>query len=69
MAPFRLMDTRSRYQVPDGLRPLLEALARETLRAQPDDVIKFASIFFDELQRQRKCESSFLVVWFTSDFN
>uniref|UniRef100_A0A1I7WGG9 RIIa domain-containing protein n=1 Tax=Heterorhabditis bacteriophora TaxID=37862 RepID=A0A1I7WGG9_HETBA len=47
------MDSRSRYQVPDGLRPLLEALARETLRAQPNDVIRFAQLFFDELQHHR----------------
>ncbi|CAJ0609674.1 unnamed protein product [Cylicocyclus nassatus] len=48
------MDVRFRYKVPDGLRPLLEALARETLRSQPDDVIRFAQLFFDELQLHRK---------------
>ncbi|KAJ1353324.1 hypothetical protein KIN20_009929 [Parelaphostrongylus tenuis] len=48
------MDARVRYKVPDGLRPLLEALARETLRSQPRDVIHFAQLFFDELQHHRK---------------
>ncbi|VDM54722.1 unnamed protein product [Angiostrongylus costaricensis] len=48
------MDARIRYKVPEGLRPLLEALARETLRSQPRDVIQFAQLFFDELQHHRK---------------
>ncbi|CAI5456646.1 unnamed protein product [Caenorhabditis angaria] len=43
-----------RYTVPQGLRPLLEALARETLRAQPEDVANFGYIFFDQLQKHRK---------------
>uniref|UniRef100_A0A0M3HWE4 RIIa domain-containing protein n=1 Tax=Ascaris lumbricoides TaxID=6252 RepID=A0A0M3HWE4_ASCLU len=42
-----------KYKVPNGLRPLLEALARETLRAQPTDLISFSQLFFDELQRHR----------------
>uniref|UniRef100_A0A915A9E4 RIIa domain-containing protein n=1 Tax=Parascaris univalens TaxID=6257 RepID=A0A915A9E4_PARUN len=42
-----------KYKVPSGLRPLLEALARETLRAQPADLISFSQLFFDELQRHR----------------
>ncbi|CAD6185507.1 unnamed protein product [Caenorhabditis auriculariae] len=29
--------SREKYTVPDGLRPLLEALARETIRAQPKE--------------------------------
>ncbi len=45
-----------RYKVPTGLRPLLEALAREVLRAQPDDLVAFSQLFFAELQHQRKCE-------------
>ncbi|VDL74824.1 unnamed protein product [Nippostrongylus brasiliensis] len=48
------MDVHLRYKVPDGLRPLLEALARETLRSQPKDVVRFAQLFFDELQHHRK---------------
>ncbi|VDK41718.1 unnamed protein product [Anisakis simplex] len=42
-----------KYKVPAGLRPLLEALARETLRAQPTDLISFSQLFFQELQRHR----------------
>ena len=30
-----------KYKVPSGLRPLLEAFARETLRAQPADIYTF----------------------------
>ncbi|KAK6058284.1 regulatory subunit of type II PKA R-subunit [Cooperia oncophora] len=48
------MDVNLRYKVPDGLRPLLEALARETLRSQPKDIIRFAQLFFEELQHHRK---------------
>lgn len=48
------MDVHLRYKVPEGLRPLLEALARETLRSQPKDVVRFAQLFFDELQHHRK---------------
>jgi len=33
--------TTEKYKVPAGLRPLLEALARETLRAQPTDLYNF----------------------------
>ncbi|VDM44623.1 unnamed protein product [Toxocara canis] len=42
-----------KYKVPSGLRPLLEALARETLRAQPTDLISFSQLFFEELQHHR----------------
>ncbi|VDO20572.1 unnamed protein product [Haemonchus placei] len=48
------MDVHLRYKVPDGLRPLLEALARETLRSQPKDIVRFAQLFFEELQHHRK---------------
>ena len=42
-----------KYKVPAGLRPLLEALARETLRAQPNDLYQFGQLFFDVLQQHR----------------
>ncbi|KAK0396551.1 hypothetical protein QR680_001762 [Steinernema hermaphroditum] len=38
-----------KYRVPNGLRPLLEAFARESLRAQPSDLISFGKLFFDLL--------------------
>lgn len=50
-----------RYRVPDGLRPLLEALARETLRAQPYDLPDFALLFFTELHAHRRSWFLFLV--------
>ncbi|VDM97716.1 unnamed protein product, partial [Thelazia callipaeda] len=40
-----------RYKVPDGLRPLLEALAREILRAQPTDLVNFSLLFFNMMQQ------------------
>lgn len=38
-----------KYKIPETLRPLLEALARETIRAQPTDVVSFGKLFFDIL--------------------
>uniref|UniRef100_A0A915EKR4 RIIa domain-containing protein n=1 Tax=Ditylenchus dipsaci TaxID=166011 RepID=A0A915EKR4_9BILA len=43
-----------KYKVPSGLRPLLEAFARETLRVQPNDLLTFGQIFFDVLQLHRR---------------
>ncbi|KAH7724518.1 Protein F39H12.3 [Aphelenchoides avenae] len=39
-----------KYKVPAGLRPLLEAFARETIRTQPDDLVRFGQVFFDVLR-------------------
>uniref|UniRef100_A0A914VQJ9 RIIa domain-containing protein n=1 Tax=Plectus sambesii TaxID=2011161 RepID=A0A914VQJ9_9BILA len=47
------MAESQRYKVPQGFRPLLEALAREVLRAQPDDIYAFSALFFQVLQRHR----------------
>jgi hypothetical protein len=44
----------TRYKVPAGFRQLLEALAREVLRAQPDDIYAFSTLFFNQLQKHRK---------------
>uniref|UniRef100_A0A0N5AV25 Sperm surface protein Sp17 n=1 Tax=Syphacia muris TaxID=451379 RepID=A0A0N5AV25_9BILA len=43
-------------QIPDGLRSLLEAFAKETLKSHPNDILYFAKIFFDELHHQREKE-------------
>lgn len=45
---------KHRIPVPDGLRSLLESLAREVLRGQPTDIYTFCSIFFDKLNEFRK---------------
>ncbi|PAV90073.1 hypothetical protein WR25_14885 [Diploscapter pachys] len=45
---------QGRYAVPEGLRPLLEAFARETIRTQPKDVARFGLLFFDELHNHRR---------------
>lgn len=39
----------NKYEVPTGLRPLLEAFAREALLLQPKDLQYFGKIFFDTL--------------------
>lgn len=50
-----------KYKVPAGLRPLLEAFARETIRTQPDDLVRFGQVFFDVLRvhKNRKLEQTF----------
>lgn len=50
---FMADSSNEKYKVPAGLRPLLEALARETLRTQPADLITFSQLFFDVLQKHR----------------
>ncbi|VDO20611.1 unnamed protein product [Brugia timori] len=42
------------YKVPIGLRPLLEAFVRETLRTQPTDLVSFSILSFNVLQKHRK---------------
>lgn len=52
-----MAESSESYKVPDGLRPLLEALVRETLRTQPVDLISFSILFFNVLQKHRKRRS------------
>ncbi|CEF71406.1 Dimerization-anchoring domain of cAMP-dependent protein kinase, regulatory subunit and Myosin-like IQ motif-containing domain and P-loop containing nucleoside triphosphate hydrolase domain-containing protein [Strongyloides ratti] len=50
-----------KYKIPETLRPLLEALARETIRAQPTDVVSFGKLFFDILSlHQQDSDKSIL---------
>ncbi|NWW99059.1 SP17 protein, partial [Caloenas nicobarica] len=44
-------------QLPDGFRNLLEGLAQEVLRVQPQDVVGFAAQYFQMLLEQRDGES------------
>ncbi|CAJ0571702.1 unnamed protein product, partial [Mesorhabditis spiculigera] len=46
--------SNDRFRVPEGLRPLLEALARESIRAQPKDLVTFGQLFFDNLAHHQK---------------
>ncbi|VDN92666.1 unnamed protein product [Brugia pahangi] len=48
------------YKVPIGLRPLLEAFVRETLRTQPTDLVSFSILFFNVLQKHRKRNNTFI---------
>ncbi|KAL3120687.1 hypothetical protein niasHT_007979 [Heterodera trifolii] len=51
---------KSKNKLPNGLRPLLEAFARESLRSQPTDLAQFGQIFFETLieQKMRNSEST-----------
>ena len=40
-------------RIPRGFQNILEALAREVLREQPEDLLKFSSEFFKEKIRVR----------------
>lgn len=35
--------------IPNGLEELLEGLAREVLRRQPNDIHSFAAVYFEKL--------------------
>ncbi|KAK9520843.1 hypothetical protein VZT92_020703 [Zoarces viviparus] len=48
--PFSFMHLR----VPQGFGPILEGLAREVLRDQPEDIPKYAAEYFDALLKQRE---------------
>uniref|UniRef100_A0A183BT57 RIIa domain-containing protein n=1 Tax=Globodera pallida TaxID=36090 RepID=A0A183BT57_GLOPA len=48
----------SKYKLPSGLRPLLEAFARETLRSQPADLAQFGQLFFETLIEHKKRNSA-----------
>ena len=50
------MDGEKKYKVPHGFRPLLEALAREVLRSQPNDIYAFSALFFERLLQFREGE-------------
>lgn len=52
----------SKLRVPDGFNNLLEGLAREVLREQPENIIKFAADYFKTqlLLRNRKSLTFFL---------
>ncbi|NXY86810.1 SP17 protein, partial [Alcedo cyanopectus] len=46
----------STLRLPAGFRNLLEGLALEVLRAQPDDVVAFAAQHFQKLLQEREGE-------------
>ncbi|NXG40040.1 SP17 protein, partial [Dromaius novaehollandiae] len=46
--------SNTHLRVPAGFRNLLEGLAREVLRAQPQDVVGFAAEHFQALLEERE---------------
>ncbi|NXG70509.1 SP17 protein, partial [Baryphthengus martii] len=53
----------STLRLPAGFRNLLEGLALEVLRAQPEDVVAFAAQHFQRLLQEREDSSADPVAW------
>ena len=49
--------SNTKLRVPKGFQNILEGLAREVLRSQPENVFEFGASYFDNLLRTRtgKC--------------
>ena len=45
--------SNTKLRVPRGFQNLLEGLAREVLRAQPEDIYAFAAKYFEDLVQIR----------------
>lgn len=45
----KLEEMKKRFPVPSGFRELLEALAKEVIRSQPNNIYEFCSLFFNFL--------------------
>ncbi|XP_048824303.1 sperm surface protein Sp17 isoform X2 [Lagopus muta] len=52
------LDPRSAPQLPGGFEELLQGMAREVLRAQPDDVLGFIARYFQALLAEREQSSA-----------
>ena len=46
--------SNTKLRVPRGFQNLLEGLAREVLRSQPEDVYAFAAVYFENLMKVRE---------------
>lgn len=54
--------SNTHLRVPRGFGTILEGLAREVLRDQPEDIPKYAAKYFDALLRQRQGECYLMCV-------
>jgi len=45
--------SNTKLRVPKGFQNILEGLAREVLRTQPDNIFEFGSKYFEQLLRVR----------------
>lgn len=52
-------EIKQKFPVPPGFSALLESLAREVLRFQPDDIYTFSAIYFDVLLQLRSGKHQF----------
>lgn len=55
-AAMSFLDPRSAPWLPGGFEELLQGMAREVLRAQPDDVLGFIARYFQALLAERERE-------------
>ena len=46
--------SNTRLRVPNGFQNILEGLAREVLRCQPENIYNFSAAYFEELLRKRE---------------
>lgn len=46
--------SNTHLRVPRGFGTILEGLAREVLRDQPEDIPQYAALYFDALLKQRE---------------
>ena len=54
--------SNTHLRVPRGFGTILEGLAREVLRDQPEDIPKYAAQYFDALLKQREGNCNLHVV-------
>ncbi|KAK3106819.1 hypothetical protein FSP39_000493 [Pinctada imbricata] len=46
--------SNTKLRVPKGFQNILEGLARECLRSQPDDIFEFGAKYFEQLLQVRE---------------
>jgi len=56
---------KNNLKIPRGFAILLEKLATEVLREQPNDIVSFSAVYFQELLKDRECKCHFLGVILT----
>lgn len=52
--------SNTHLRVPRGFGTILEGLAREVLRDQPEDIPQYAALYFDALLKQREGYCNFV---------
>ena len=55
--------SNTHLRVPRGFGSILELLAKEVLRDQPQDIPTFAALYFEALLKEREGKSRLLVIY------